>query len=133
MDFTILVGGAAGQGMDTFANILEKSLKRLGFHIFTHSDYMSRVRGGHNFMQIRFSDKPISTYSEKLDIIFALNEETIDLHEERLKEDGMILLDEGLHKEKNLIHLPLIKTAKDLGNVRVSSTIGLAADRKSVV
>lgn len=127
MDFTILVGGAAGQGMDTFANILEKSLKRLGFHIFTHSDYMSRVRGGHNFMQIRFSDKPISTYSEKLDIIFALNEETIDLHEERLKEDGMILLDEGLHKEKNLIHLPLIKTAKDLGNVRVSSTIGLAA------
>lgn len=125
MDFTILVGGEAGQGMDTFAHILEKSLKRCGFDIFTHSDYMSRVRGGHNFMQIRFSDKPISTYTEKVDIIFALNDETVDLHEDKLKEDGIIILDEGLSKEKDLIHLPFLKTAENLGNVRVSSTLGL--------
>ena len=125
MDFTILVGGAAGQGMDTFANILEKSLKRSGFHIFTHSDFMSRVRGGHNFMQIRFSDKPISTYTEKVDVIFALNEETVDIHENKLKENGIIILDKEISKEKNLIHLPLKKTAENLGNVRVSSTIGL--------
>jgi len=127
MDFTILVGGAAGQGMDTFAEILEKSLKRCGFHIFSHSDYMSRVRGGHNFMQIRFSDKPISTYTKKVDIIFALNEETVDIHENKLKEDGIIILDEEISKEKNLVHLPLAKTAKKLENVKVSSTIGLGA------
>ncbi len=125
MDFTILVGGAAGQGMDTFANILEKSLKRCGFHIFTHSDFMSRVRGGHNFMQIRFSDKPISTYTQKVDIIFALNEETVEIHENKLKENGIIILDEEISKGKDFIHLPLEKVAKDLGNVRVSSTVGL--------
>ena len=96
MDFTILVGGAAGQGMDTFANILEKSLKRCGFHIFSHSDYMSRVRGGHNFMQIRFSDKAISTYTQKVDIIFALNEETVEIHENKLKKNGIIILDEEI-------------------------------------
>ena len=127
MDFTILVGGAAGQGMDTFAEILEKSLKRCGFHIFSHSDYMSRVRGGHNFMQIRFSDKPISTYTKKVDIIFALNEETVDIHESKLKEDGIIILDEEISKEKDLLHLPLEKMAKNLENVKVSSTIGLGA------
>ena len=127
MDFTILVGGAAGQGMDTFANILEKSLKRSGFHIFTHSDFMSRVRGGHNFMQIRFSDKPISTYTQKVDIIFALNEETVEIHESKLKKNGIIILDEKISKGKDFIHLPLEKTARDLGNVRVSSTVGLAS------
>lgn len=127
MDFTILVGGAAGQGMDTFAEILEKSLKRCGFHIFSHSDYMSRVRGGHNFMQIRFSDKPISSYTKKVDIIFALNEETVDIHESKLKEDGIIILDEEISKEKDLLHLPLEKMAKNLENVKVSSTIGLGA------
>ncbi|HZJ68988.1 MAG TPA: 2-oxoacid:acceptor oxidoreductase subunit alpha [Candidatus Eisenbacteria bacterium] len=127
MDFTILVGGAAGQGMDTFANILEKSLKRSGFHIFSHSDYMSRVRGGHNFMQIRFSDKPISSYTKEVDIIFALNEETVEIHEKRLKENGIIILDQEIAKEKNLIHLPLTETAKALGNIRVSSTVGLGA------
>ena len=127
MDFTILVGGAAGQGMDTFAEILEKSLKRCGFHIFSHSDYMSRVRGGHNFMQIRFSDKPVSTYTKKVDIIFALNEETVDIHEDKLKKDGIIILDEEISGEKDLMHLPLEKMAKNLENVKVSSTIGLGA------
>ncbi len=125
MDFTILVGGAAGQGMDTFANLLEKSFKRSGFHIFSHSDYMSRVRGGHNFMQIRFSDKAISSYTKEVDIIFALNEETVEIHENKLKEEGIIILDEKISKEKDLIHLPLEKTAKDLENIRVSSTVGL--------
>lgn len=27
VDYTILVGGAAGQGLDTFANIMEKIIK----------------------------------------------------------------------------------------------------------
>lgn len=125
MDFTILVGGAAGQGMDTFANLLEKSFKRSGFHIFSHSDYMSRVRGGHNFMQIRFSDKAISSYTKEVDIIFALNEETVEIHENKLKENGIIILDQEISKGKDLLHLPLEKTAKDLKNVRVSSTVGL--------
>ncbi len=59
MDYNILVGGKAGQGMDTFAGLLEKILQRLGFNIYAHSDYMSRVRGGHNFFYIRFSDKEL--------------------------------------------------------------------------
>jgi len=59
MDCTILIGGAAGQGLDLSSNILEKILKRCGFHVFTYRDYMSRVRGGHNFTQIRFSDKEV--------------------------------------------------------------------------
>src|SRR5699024_4812773 len=96
MDYTILVGGAAGQGMDTFAGLLEKTLKRNGFYVFSHSDYMSRVRGGHNFIQIRFSDRKISTYSSSLDIIFAFNEETINTHKSRLKEEGVIIADEGI-------------------------------------
>lgn len=46
IDYSILVGGAAGQGIDTFASILEKTLKRCGYYVFTYRDYMSRVRGG---------------------------------------------------------------------------------------
>lgn len=127
MDYTILVGGAAGQGMDTFAGILERTLKRSGFHVFTHNDYMSRVRGGHNFIQVRFSDKPIATYTELVDVVFALNEETVKEHEERLKENGIIIADKEIEKEKDLIHLPLNETARSLKNTRVASTVGLGA------
>lgn len=127
MDYSILVGGEAGQGMDTFARLLEKTLKRSGFHVFSHSDYMSRVRGGHNFFYIRFSDKPIYSYSSKVDIIFALNEETVGIHSTKLKENGIIIADTSIAKDKGVIHLELIETAKSLRNPRVYTTVGLGA------
>lgn len=127
MDYSILVGGAAGQGMDTFAHILEKTLKRCGFHVFAHSDYMSRVRGGHNFFYIRFSDKPIYSYSMKVDIVFGLNDETVKLHRSKLKEDGIIMADKEVAKDGKIRHLPLMDTAKELGNSRVFTTVGLGA------
>lgn len=127
MDYTILVGGAAGQGMDTFASILEKSLKRNGYHVFSHSDYMSRVRGGHNFFLIRFSDRPIYTFKSMVDVIFALNEETVDIHESKLKKGGIVIADEDIGKDRKILHLPLTKTARELKNIKVSSTVGLGA------
>ncbi len=80
MDFNLLIGGAAGQGMETFSATLSKILQKRGYHLFTLQDYMSRVRGGHNFFQIRFSENLVKTHRDDLDGIIALNSETIDLH-----------------------------------------------------
>jgi 2-oxoglutarate ferredoxin oxidoreductase subunit alpha len=55
MSFNILIGGAAGLGMDTISILLEKILKRKGYYVFSNKDYMSRVRGGHNFIQVRLA------------------------------------------------------------------------------
>lgn len=127
MDYTILVGGAAGQGIDTVINLLERTIKRHGYYVFTYKNFMSMVRGGHNFMQVRFSDKPISTYSSKLDMIFALNEETIMLHRDRLKSDGVVILDNEIAKAEEFNHLPLMQVAKELNNQKVYPTIGFGA------
>ena len=80
MDFNILVGGAAGQGVDTVAKVLEFIIKKQGVEVFFHKDYMSRVRGGHNFHQIRFSDRPIYSHRESLDVLLALDATTVKLH-----------------------------------------------------
>ena len=80
MIYNLLIGGAAGQGMETIAAVLVKLLKRKGFDAFTLQDYMSRVRGGHNFFQIRFGNEKIYSHSDKIDGIIALNSETISLH-----------------------------------------------------
>ncbi|MGM0397178.1 MAG: 2-oxoacid:acceptor oxidoreductase subunit alpha [Bacillota bacterium] len=127
MNYTILIGGAAGQGMDTLAELLTRSLKRYGFFVFKHSDYMSRVRGGHNFIQIRFSDKPVYTYEDKVDIIFALNQETIDLHRSRLKETGIILVDKEVSDDEELLAMDIQSTAKEVGNKRAMTTVGMGA------
>lgn len=127
MDYSILVGGAAGQGIDTFSKLLDKTLKRCGFYVFTNNDFMSRVRGGHNFTQIRFSDEPIYSHSSKVDIIFALNEETVSSHNGRLKEGGIVIADIEVAKEEDIIHLPLTYRAKELKNTKVYPTVGLGA------
>jgi 2-oxoglutarate ferredoxin oxidoreductase subunit alpha len=94
--YNLLLGGAAGQGIDTTAAILERLLKRSGYYVFTVRDFMSRVRGGHNFSLIRFGTEPIYSHSSRLDGIVALDSETITLHRDQLKENGFILCDSRL-------------------------------------
>ncbi len=127
MDYTILVGGAAGQGIDTVVHLLERTIKRSGYYVFTYKNFMSMVRGGHNFMQVRFSDKPLTTFTSKVDMIFALNEETVLLHRDKLKDGGSIILDKEVAKAEDYNHLPLMEIAKELKNEKVYPTVGFGA------
>lgn len=127
MDYTVLVGGAAGQGIDTVVNLLERTIKRCGYYVFTYKDFMSRVRGGHNYMQVRFSDRPVTSYTISIDMIFALNEETVKLHKERLKPNGVVILDKEISTVEDFNHLPLKEIAKELNNQKVYPTVGFGA------
>ena len=128
MIYNVLIGGAAGQGMETLATILEKLLKKKGFEIFTLQDYMSRVRGGHNFFQIRFGDEEISSHCNKIDGIIALNKETIELHVDQLKDTGFIIVDAEIDYKDDRVHsLPLKSLAKILGNPKVFGSVALGA------
>lgn len=124
MKYNILIGGTAGQGMDTVSNMLEKAFKKAGLYIFSNKDYMSRVRGGHNFVQIRFGDEPIYTHSDRLDLILALDKNTVELHKDRLKDNGVIIGDKSLDIEDNkMIKLPLKDMAKEAGLTRAITTV----------
>ena len=128
--YNILIGGAAGQGIDTTVSILEKLLKHSGYYIFTTRDFMSRVRGGHNFSLLRFGTEAITSHSYCLDGIIALNEETIDLHKHELKEEGFILCDSSFDypdTDSRVIKLPMNKIAKELGNGKASASVAVGA------
>ncbi|CRZ33234.1 2-oxoglutarate ferredoxin oxidoreductase subunit alpha [Herbinix hemicellulosilytica] len=125
--YNILIGGAAGQGIDTTVSILEKAFKKSGYFVYTVKDFMSRVRGGHNFMLIRFGNEEITSHSNKLDGIIALNEETIRLHQSKLKKDGFILCDSNFKGDFEAIRIPMEEKAKEFGNPRVSGTIAAGA------
>lgn len=125
MEFNVLIGGAAGQGMDTVSSLFNKVLQRSGFYIYTTANYRSRVRGGHNFFQTRFSDKPVNSPKKELDVIFALNGETLDIHLERLKEGGLSFCDSSVEGYESTKKVDLITKAVEFGNPRMISTIGL--------
>ncbi|MDU1052576.1 2-oxoacid:acceptor oxidoreductase subunit alpha [Clostridium baratii] len=129
MDYNILIGGSAGQGMDTVSDFLEKALKKKGFYVFSNKDYMSRVRGGHNYTQIRFrASEPIYSHKNELDLILALDENTAISHIKDLKEDGKIIVDESIKfDDKRTLKLPLLKTATALGISRGFTSVAAGA------
>jgi 2-oxoglutarate/2-oxoacid ferredoxin oxidoreductase subunit alpha len=91
MKRTILFGGEAGQGPNILTNILGQALVKQGYHVFYSRDYESLIRGGHNFNVLTFSNKPIHSNESKVDIIVALDKNTVEVHKKDLKKDGMIL------------------------------------------
>src|SRR3990172_2026685 len=100
MDYSIKIGGEAGQGIQTIGETLARVFARAGYHVFTHQDYESRVRGGQNFYQIRLSDRPVTASRDLIDIIVALDMPSITQHENELAPDGRIIYDSGSLKQK---------------------------------
>lgn len=126
--FNILLGGAAGQGIETTGAVIEKILKANGYNVFVTRDLMSRVRGGHNFSTIRFGREPVVAHDHKVDCIMAMNQETIDLHVKDLNEDGFIIADNSFESDDpRVIFLPMQETGKELGNPRVASSVAVGA------
>lgn len=126
--YNLLIGGAAGQGIDTTSAILEKILKRAGYSVFTCRDFMSRIRGGHNFYLMRFGEKEVISHSYNLDGIIAMDEETINIHSNELKKDGFILCDTSIEIEDScILKIAMEDIAKKLGNIRVSGSIAIGA------
>lgn len=128
MDKNILIGGAAGQGIDTLGDMIGKTLSRKGYYVHVSKDFMSRIRGGHNFNQIRFSNGPIYSHWPDLDCIIALDEATVEVHADRLREGGVILCDDSVKAEDDrIIHIPMVEFAKEAGNVRTSGSVAAGA------
>ncbi|MFC1920863.1 2-oxoacid:acceptor oxidoreductase subunit alpha [Chloroflexota bacterium] len=130
LDFNLLVGGEAGQGVQSVGLILSKAIARGGLHVFADQDYESRVRGGHNFFRIRVSDTEVLAASEELDIMIALNRETVDIHKSEMKEVGIIIFDgEQIMldaRDKKFFSAPLSRLAEEkAGNKIMANTVAV--------
>ena len=52
-DVSIVLVGAAGQGIETVADFMARTLKLSGYFVFVTREFMSRIRGGTNSLQLR--------------------------------------------------------------------------------
>lgn len=120
----IVVGGAAGQGLATIGTLMSKAMTRAGYHILVNQKYMSRVRGGHNTFAIRLGLDPVVSPTDEIDILVALNAETVALHKVDLKEGAIVIcgddIDAGDHPGlripfKDLAPKPLFYNTVGLG------------------
>jgi 2-oxoglutarate ferredoxin oxidoreductase subunit alpha len=132
MDYSIKIGGEAGQGIQTIGDTLARVFSRAGYHVFTNQDYESRIRGGHNFFQIRFSEKPVMASRDKIDILVALDKESIEQHEKELSEYGQIIYDSATLKQKHeksyFLDIPFVNLAVEHGRNKImANTVATGA------
>ncbi len=91
--FSVLIGGKAGFGIDKSGLIIARIFNQMGYRVYVYRDYPSLIRGGHTFSIIRVAKDKIAAHQNKVDFLLALNQETIDLHRNRLKKDCLFIYD----------------------------------------
>lgn len=136
MIFTIKIGGEAGQGIKSAGLVLAKLATRSGYHIFTHTEYGSVIRGGHNVMQINVSAEAVTAPRKETDFLIALNQETINRYSGELTSNPTVIFESGRNLDvttiakNSLCPVPLAALAKEVGSGEMGENLvalGVAA------
>lgn len=131
-----LVGGEAGYGIMTVGEIFSRAFVRGGYYVVAHTEYPSLIRGGHNLFQVRIDDLQIRAPIRPIDMLVALNAETVDLHLDRLVPGGIVIHDSQSFKaaqqrdDVTWCDVPLAQLIKDLKLPKV--TLNMASMGASV-
>lgn len=125
---TILIGGIQGEGVASTGINLMRALAGLGYHAYGERKFSSRIKGGNTHMIITIGNDLVTCVESGVDLMLAFDEETITLNQHKLKNNGMVLVDETLTIEKSegvhysMVPLPLTMMAKTHGSVLMKNT-----------
>ena len=139
-ELSFLIGGEAGSGITRSGSLFAKACMRGGLNVFCINDYQSLIRGGHNYYLARVASKEIHSQTDDVNLLIALNAETVALHRDELTTEGGIIYDkddvslkpEALATENlRLYPIPLRKIVidelKQPHNLIMRNTVALGA------
>jgi 2-oxoglutarate ferredoxin oxidoreductase subunit alpha len=132
-DLNWAIGGEAGDGIDSTGKIFAQALSRAGRHVFTSKDFASRIRGGYTAYKVRTSVDRIESVVDRLDILIALTQRTIDENMDELHEGSVIIYDgerttmQDVEIPDEMIGLdvPLKSLAEDAGGAIMRNVVAL--------
>ncbi len=120
MDINLRIAGQAGQGVQTVGNLLVGALANKGLHVFATQSYMSRIRGGLNWFDIRVADRELFTGRQTADLLVALTDDALEILAGHVCTDGQVLYNGDRIPERpaaasSLAAINFTKAAKDAG------------------
>ncbi|HBA61209.1 MAG TPA: 2-oxoacid:acceptor oxidoreductase subunit alpha [Elusimicrobia bacterium] len=128
-ELNIRITGKAGHGIVSAGMMLARTYKDSGLHVFAIQDYMSRIRGGNNFFQVRAAVRPVYAPREKADIIFALDKEAVEANKAALAAGGLLVLDAENYEikelEKGWVSAPIFALAQEAGGPKCANSVAL--------
>ena len=98
VDFTWLIGGPQGSGVDSGANVFSKVCAEMGYHIFGKREFYSNIKGEHSYFAVRVSDQEIRSNVNDVTLMASFDAETIFRHFDEVSSGGGIIYDSDLDK-----------------------------------
>ena len=95
-DFTWLIGGPQGSGVESGANIFSKVCAEMGYHIFGKREFYSNIKGEHSYFAVRVSDKKIHSNVNNVNLMVSFDAATIFRHFDEVSSNGGIIYDSEL-------------------------------------
>ncbi|MDP4186891.1 MAG: 2-oxoacid:acceptor oxidoreductase family protein [Bacteroidota bacterium] len=90
-EISVVISGEAGQGIQTLEDLLLMIMKSSGYHVFAYSEFMSRIRGGNNSMEIRITADPVQSFVDRIDLFIPLGADAVSRFKERITSDTLII------------------------------------------
>ena len=100
VDFTWLIGGPQGSGVESGANIFSKVCAEMGYQIFGKREFYSNIKGEHSYFTVRVADKKINSNVNDVNLMASFDAETIFRHYDEVISDGGIIYDSELEDIK---------------------------------
>ncbi|MDH5647610.1 MAG: 2-oxoacid:acceptor oxidoreductase subunit alpha, partial [Candidatus Heimdallarchaeota archaeon] len=105
--------------------LMQKYFNSLGYSVFGIPGTQSTIRGGHVWQHLQVAITRIDHFDEELDVLFALNKQTLDVHFNNVKNNGIIITNSDIvntdefnikivEKEIHLVSLPLTTNARNI-------------------
>lgn len=125
-DVTIVVGGQAGQGIQTIEFILARVLKRCGYSVFSTKEYMSRIRGGSNSSTIRVGSGRVCAFVDRIDILVSFDSYTLERLRSRITPRTLILGDRArLDTDLEVVDVSFHAIAEGIGGSIYGNTVAV--------
>ena len=121
-DVVVGIGGAAGDGVASAGKTLALSMARQGLAVYSYNSYQSVIRGGHSYLRLRISAKKPLNQGDQVDILIALNQDTLDRHLQELAPGGVAIYNKAKQSDRLLtaaevleaIHVPSVRDQRSV-------------------
>ena len=100
VDFTWLIGGPQGSGVESGANIFSRVCAEMGYQIFGKREFYSNIKGEHSYFTVRIADKKIHSNVDDVNLMASFDAETIFRHYDEVVSGGGIIYDSDITETK---------------------------------
>jgi 2-oxoglutarate ferredoxin oxidoreductase subunit alpha len=92
-DFSWMIGGPQGTGVDSAATLFARTCATAGYWIFGKREYHSNIKGEHSYFNVRVKPTPVRSSVDPLHLLATFENSTADIHADEIVDNGALIYD----------------------------------------